>query len=136
MAQTQTHLGLVGPSWGLKPLEEGLENLGSGTSWGPESLEEGLQNLGLRPSWGPESREGAHQDQGEEEDNQVCVFPVVGRLDPRSQWVPLHYLRGLLSLVGGRMFQYLGVDGVEVWLLRAVARTFRRGKHSGPHMAT
>ena len=57
MAQTQTHLGLVGPSWGLKPLEEGLENLGLGTSWEPESLEEGLQNLGVRPSWGPESLE-------------------------------------------------------------------------------
>ena len=55
--QTQTHLGLVGPSWGLKPLEEGLENLGLGTSWCPESLEEGLQNLGLRPSWGLESLE-------------------------------------------------------------------------------
>ena len=54
--QTQTHLGL-GPSWGLKPLEEGLEYFGLGTSWGPESLEEGLQNLGLRPSWGPESLE-------------------------------------------------------------------------------
>ena len=54
--QTQTHLSL-GPSWGLKPLEEGPENLGLGTSWGPESLEEGLQNLGLRPSWGPESLE-------------------------------------------------------------------------------
>ena len=54
--QTQTHLGL-GPSWGLKPLEEGLENLSLGPSWGPESLEEGLQNLGLRPSWCPESLE-------------------------------------------------------------------------------
>ena len=54
--QTQTHLGL-GPSWGLKPLEEGLENLSLGPSWGPESLEEGLQNLGLRPSWGPEPLE-------------------------------------------------------------------------------
>ena len=39
MTQTQTHLGL-GPSWGLKLLEEGLENLGLGPSWGPESLEE------------------------------------------------------------------------------------------------
>ena len=54
--QTQTHLGL-GPSWGLKPLEEGLENLSLGPSWGPESLEEGLQNLGLRPTWGLESLE-------------------------------------------------------------------------------
>ena len=54
--QTQTHLGL-GPSWGFKPLEEGLENLSLGPSWGPKSLEEGLQNLGLRPSWGPESLE-------------------------------------------------------------------------------
>ena len=51
--QTQTHLGL-GPSWGLKSLEEGLENLGLGPSWGPESLEEGFRNLGLGPSWGPE----------------------------------------------------------------------------------
>ena len=54
--QTQTHLGL-GPSWGLKFSEEGLENLSLGPSWGPESLKEGLQNLGLRPSWGPESLE-------------------------------------------------------------------------------
>ena len=71
--------------------------------------------------------EGAHQDQVEGENHEVCVFRIVGRLDPRSQWVPLHYLRGLLSLVGGRMFQYLGVDGVEVWFLRGVARTFRYG---------
>ena len=56
-----------------------------------------------------------------------CEFPLVGRLDPRSNWEPLHYLRGLLSLVGGSMFQYLGVDGVEIWLLRAVGRTFRYG---------
>ena len=52
---------------------------------------------------------------------------VVGRMDYRSHWVLMHYLRGLLSLIGGRMFQYLDVDGVEVWYLRAVGRTFRYG---------
>ena len=60
-------------------------------------------------------------------EHETCEFPLVGRMDPRSNWAPLHYLRGLLSLVGGLIFQCLGVDGVEVWLLRAVGRTFRYG---------
>ena len=54
--QTQTHLGL-GPSWGLKSLEEGLGDWGLGPSWGLNFLEEDLENLGLGPSWGPEPLE-------------------------------------------------------------------------------
>ena len=54
-------------------------------------------------------------------------FPIVGRMDYRSHWVPMHYFRGLLSLVGGLVFQYLDVDGVEVWYLRALGCTFRYG---------
>ena len=64
--QTQTHLGL-GPSWGLKSLEEGLGDWGLGLSRGPESLEdleEGLENWGLGPSWGPESLEGGLENLG------------------------------------------------------------------------
>ena len=65
---------------------------------------------------------------GEVSDPQeVCVFPVIGRFHPGSNWVPMHFLRGLLSLVGGLLFRFVGVDQVEVWRLRAVARTFRYG---------
>ena len=54
--QTQTHLGL-GPSWGLKPLEEGLENLSLGPSWGPESLEE---ESTLAPTWQLKEEKSSH----------------------------------------------------------------------------
>ena len=91
--------------------------MGSGqSSQGPEPVEESVRTprRPLPTSEDLESRE-------------VCVFPLIGRLDPRSNWVPHHYLRGLLSLVGGQMFQYLGVHSVEIWRLRVVGRTFRYG---------
>ena len=56
-----------------------------------------------------------------------CRFPMVGRVDRRSNWVPAHFLRWILSLVGGRLLGCLGLDTPEVWRLRAMARTFRYG---------
>ena len=71
---------------------------------------------------------GLEGSRGEIESSQeVCEFPMVGRLDPRANWVPMHYLRGLISLVGEVVFQFVGVYEVEIWRLRAVARTFRYG---------
>ena len=61
------------------------------------------------------------------ERGELCEFPMVGRVDWRSNWVPSHYLRWLLSVVGATLVQLVGVDDVEVWRLRAVARTFRYG---------
>ena len=80
---------------------------------------------------GPEQSERVEEGPGmvTPEPSQLpgCVFPMIGRMDPRSNWVPMHYMKGLLSLVGGRIFQCLGIDEVEVWRLRAVAGTFRYG---------
>ena len=73
-------------------------SMGSGqSSQGPEPVDESVRTP-RRPMPTSEDLES----------REVCVFPLIGRLDPRSNWVPHHYLRGLLSLVGGRMFQYLG----------------------------
>ena len=63
----------------------------------------------------------------EREGNLSCVFPMVGRVDPRSNWAPAHYFRWLLSLVGEGVFRFLGVDAVEIWRSRALGRTFRYG---------
>ena len=56
---------------------------------------------------------------------EYCEFPMVGRIVLRSKWVPSHFLRWLLSVVGGIIVQLIGVDAVEVWRLRGVAKTFR-----------
>ena len=78
--------------------------------------------------------EGTGEQEGEgsvpelvETVEELCMFPIIGRTDPRSNWVPRHFVRALLSLLGGVVFQYLGVDEVEVMRLREVARTFRYG---------
>ena len=65
----------------------------------------------------------------EREDTEAgeCIFPMVGRINPNSNWVPGHFVRWLLSLVGGTIFEYLGVRSVEVWRMRALGRTFRYG---------
>ena len=55
------------------------------------------------------------------------MFPIVGRVDPSHDWVPLHYLRYLLSVVGDRVVEALGVREVEVWALRALGVIFRYG---------
>ena len=56
-----------------------------------------------------------------------CVFPMVGRIDYRANWVPSHFMRYLLSAVGPWLVEALGTRSWEVWLLREVARTFRYG---------
>ena len=56
-----------------------------------------------------------------------CVFPMVGRVDPRSNWAPAHFLRWVLSQVGGHVVTCLGLGAVEIWLCRSLARTFRYG---------
>ena len=48
-------------------------------------------------------------------------------VDPRSNFVPAHFLRYLLSLVGANLVASLGAEAVEVARLREVARTFRYG---------
>ena len=58
---------------------------------------------------------------------EACEFPVVGRVDYRSNWAPSHYLRWVLSIAGENLFQILGIDNVEIWWLRAVAESFRYG---------
>ena len=55
------------------------------------------------------------------------MFPIVGRVDYRANWVPAHFLRYLLSTVGRELFLVLGLDCGEVWRLRELARTFRYG---------
>ena len=57
----------------------------------------------------------------------MSVFPVIGRVDPRSNWVPLYFLRYLLSAVGDWIVDALGTVVLEVWHLRALGRTFRYG---------
>ena len=86
------------------------------------------RDSGTPPIEAGEEREGEgsvpHDVEAAEE---FCVFPIIGRTDPRSNWVPRHFVRALLSLVGGVVFQYLGVDEAEPLRLREVARTFRYG---------
>ena len=56
-----------------------------------------------------------------------CVFPMVGRVDYRSNWVPSHYIRWLLSMVGGTVVRFLHLNSREVWRMRALGRSFRYG---------
>ena len=65
--------------------------------------------------------------QGVECETETCEFPIVGRIDGRSNWVPSHYLRWLLSLVGESLIQFLGLTAVEAWRLRAIGRSYRYG---------
>ena len=67
----------------------------------------------------PPGAEGSEYD--------VCVFPMVGKVDPRSNWVPAHFFRYLLSLLGGPIVACLDPYSVEVWRVRALGRTFRHG---------
>ena len=55
------------------------------------------------------------------------LFLLVGRIDPLSNWVPLHVVRYLLSVVGDRIVEGLGTRSQEVWWLRELGRTFRYG---------
>ena len=59
--------------------------------------------------------------------DEVCALPIVGRIDPRANWVPSHFLRYLLSAVGTLIVEAVGLEAREVWLLREVGRTFRYG---------
>ena len=56
-----------------------------------------------------------------------CEFPVVGRVDVRSNWVPTHFLRWILNVSGGSLVLCLGLTAFEVWRLRVLARSFRYG---------
>ena len=56
-----------------------------------------------------------------------CVFPMVGRVDYRSNWVPAHFFRYLLSVVGGPIVLFVDPYSVEIWRIRALGRTFRYG---------
>ena len=67
------------------------------------------------------------QSPGQEGNEEVCVFPIVGRTDWRSNWVPAHFLRYLLSVAGDKIFGILGLGLVEIWRCRALGRTFRYG---------
>ena len=71
----------------------------------------------------------APQNLANPEGSETCEFPLVGRVDYRSNWVPSHFLRWLLSIVGESLFQFLGLEAVEIWRLRAVAGSFRYGWH-------
>ena len=84
----------------------------------PPQEESGTESEGAR---GLEGSGMGHDDPRE-----VCA--LIGSLDPRSSWMPMHFLRGLLLLVGGLLFEFVGTDQVEVWRLREVARTFRYGR--------
>ena len=55
------------------------------------------------------------------------LFPMVGRVDPRADWIPVHFLRRLFSMVGEHVVACLGLDAVEIWWCRALGRTFRYG---------
>ena len=72
----------------------------------------------------PSPSEQGCRGKGEDQD-EGCSFPMVGRVDPRSNFVPAHFLRYLLSLVGANLVASLGAEAVEVARLREVARTFR-----------
>ena len=48
-------------------------------------------------------------------------------MDYRVNWVPAHYFRYLLSVVGGGIVGFLGHQEAEVWRMRALGRTFRYG---------
>ena len=69
--------------------------------------------------------EGLPEPYGRPEDR--CVFPMVGRVDYRSNWVPAHFMRRLFSIVGAQILQALGLNTVELWRCRALARSFRYG---------
>ena len=62
-----------------------------------------------------------------EETREHCEFPLVGRVQAGCNWVPTHYLRRLLSVVGDGVLGCLGLSAVEIWRLRAVGRSFRYG---------
>ena len=80
----------------------------------------------LAPSRPPQRSPQGGPGMGEDQEGK-CVFLLVGRTDPRSNFVPAHFLRYLLSRVGGHLVLCLGVGVVEVARLREVARTFRYG---------
>ena len=138
--------GLAGLVWrecgvvvGVEPVSPRQRREQASSSWegGPSASESEPGEVLLRetgPLESPSSRlEGDARERVEPpigqagSEEEPCVFPMIGRMNPLANWVPMHYVRGLLSLVGGLMFQYLGVDKAEVVRLREVGRTFRYG---------
>ena len=95
---------------GVESVEEHEDGSGSSNAGGQEieqwHLEEFSQSASLQ---GP------------------CLFPIVGRVDPRSSWVPSHYLRRLLSIRGDVVLLHVGLEDVGIWRLRVLARSFRYG---------